>query len=142
MKQKFSTSWLSSKQTRKQRKYRGNAPYHIKHKFLSAQLSKTLRRKYNKRNLPLRKGDEVLVMRGSFRKKGKVNSIDLKSSRVILENVQRTKKDGTKVNVYFSPSVLQIQSLNLEDKKRFTLLNKNKPQKEQENIGEIKQNAS
>ena len=122
MKSKFSTSWLSSKQPRKQRKFRFNAPLHIRHRFLNAQLSKALRKKYGKRNLPLRKGDEVLVMRGSFRKrKAKVTSINLKNSKAVLENMQRSKKDGTKINVYFHPSNLQIQSLNLDDKKRISV---------------------
>jgi large subunit ribosomal protein L24 len=123
MKKKFSTSWISSKKPRKQRKYLANAPLHLKHKFLSASLSKTLRDKYNKRNIPLRKGDEVLVMRGSFKKKrAKVVSIDLKRTRVVLENLQRNKKDGTKVNVFFHPSSLQIQSLESGDKNRIKIL--------------------
>jgi large subunit ribosomal protein L24 len=125
MKSKFSTQWISSSQPRKQRKYIANAPLHIRHKFLSANLPKPLREKYGKRNLPLRKGDEVLVMRGAFRKKkAKVVSVDLKNSRVALENIQRTKKDGSKVNVFFHPSVLQIQTLNLDDKKRIASLNR------------------
>jgi len=125
VKQEFSTQWTGSVQPRKQRKYRINAPLHIKHKFLSANLSKPLREKYGKRNLPLRKGDEVLVMRGAFKKKkAKVVSVDLKNTRVALESMQRTKKDGSKVNVFFHPSVLQIQTLNLDDKQRVTALNR------------------
>lgn len=130
MKKKFSSSWNSSKLPRKQRKYLANAPLHIKHKFLNAHLSKSLREKYGKRNLPLRKGDEVLVMRGSFRKKkAKVSLIDLKKTRVALEGIQRTKKDGTKVNVFFHPSSLQIQTLELEDKERVNALNRSKNKK-------------
>jgi len=126
MKSKFSTSWISSKQPRKQHKFKANAPLHIKHKFLNANLSKTLRQKYGKRSLPLRKGDEVLVMRGSFKKKkAKVVSVDLKRTRITLENIQRTKKDGTKVAVFFAPSSLQIQILSLEDKKRIAVLDRN-----------------
>src|SRR3989344_6071353 len=117
MKNKFSTNWLSSKQPRKQRKYLANAPLHLKHKFLSAHLSKDLRKKHNKRAFPVRKGDEVLIMRGSFKKKkAKVSIVDLKRSRLSLENIQRAKKDGTKINVWFHPSSLQIISLNLDDK--------------------------
>ena len=119
MKSKFSSSWISSKQPRKQRKFRENAPLHQKHRFLSAHLSKDLRAKYGKRSLPLRKGDEVLVMRGSFKKKkAKVDSVNLKRLIVTLEGIQRTKKDGTKIAVYFYPSILQIISLNLDDRKR------------------------
>ena len=125
MKQEFSTSWISSVQPRKQHKYIANAPLHTKHKFLSANLSKELRKKYSKRNLPLRKGDEVLVMRGAFRKKkAKVASVDLKNTRVVLENIQRTKKDGSKVNVFFRPNVLQIEILSLDDKERLASLNR------------------
>ena len=125
MKSKFSTHWQASRQPRKQRKYLANAPLHLRHKFLSANLSKLLKEKYGKRNLPLRKGDEVLVMRGAFKKrKAKVVSVDLKGSRVALEAIQRTKKDGSKVNVYFHPSVLQIQTLNLDDKERVSALNR------------------
>lgn len=119
MKSEFSTAWLSSSKPRKQRKFAYNAPFHIKHIFLSANLSKELRKKHGKRSLPLRKGDEVLVMRGSFaKKKAKVSLVDLKRTRIALENIQRTKKDGTKVNVWFHPSSLQIQTLVLDDKKR------------------------
>jgi large subunit ribosomal protein L24 len=127
MKSKFSTAWQNSSKPRKQRKFMANAPFHLKHKFLSANLSKELRKKYGKRALPLRKGDEVLIMRGSFRKKkAKVSIVDLKRTRLALENIQRTKKDGTKVNVWFAPQVLQIQTLNLDDKKRIIALERNK----------------
>ena len=119
MKQKFSTSWLASCQVRKQRKYRYNAPLHLKYKFLSSNLSKELRKKYGKRSVPVKKGDVVVVMRGRFAKKeGKILDVDLKKSRVTIENFNRSKADGTKVNVYFSPSNLQIKNLNLEDRKR------------------------
>ena len=119
MKKKFSTLWISSRQIRKQKKYRHNAPLHIRHKFLSANLSKELRKKYGKKSLSVRKGDEVLVLRGSFRKKiGKIVSVDLKRGKVVIDGINRKKADGTKVSVYVRPSSLQIQSLNLEDSKR------------------------
>jgi large subunit ribosomal protein L24 len=119
MKQKFSTSWIGSVQPRKQRKFRFNAPLHVRHRFLSAHLSKELKKKYDKRSVALRKGDEVLIMRGNFaKKKGKIIEIDLRKSRVSVENINRQKKDGTKVNVYLNPSNLLVQSLNLEDGKR------------------------
>ncbi|MFH1290138.1 MAG: 50S ribosomal protein L24 [Nanoarchaeota archaeon] len=140
MKQKFSTQWISSKQPRKQRKYKANAPLHIKHKFLSSPLSKELKKKYGKRSLPVRKGDEVLIMRGSFKKKkAKIATIELKRTRIALENVQRTKKDGTKVNVWFHPSSVQIQTLALDDKKRIAVLEKGKKQTLEKQKTETKQ---
>jgi len=123
MKKKFSKKWKASKQKRKQRKYRANAPLHIKHKFLSAHLSKELRGKYKRRAFPLRKGDTVKIMRGKFKgKESKISSVNTKKAIVYLEGIQRTKKDGTKVNIPFQPSNLMITSLNLEDKKRIEAL--------------------
>ncbi len=122
MKSTFSNSWKSSIQPRKQHKYRHNAPLHIRHKFLSAHLSKDLRKKYGKRNLPLRKGDEVLVVRGAFKKKkAKVASVDHARARLTLEGIQRTKKDGTKVSVVFNPRALQIIALILDDPRRLSI---------------------
>src|SRR3989338_176397 len=46
MKNKFSTKWKESKQPRKQRKYRANAPLHLRKKFVNVNLSKELRKKY------------------------------------------------------------------------------------------------
>jgi len=139
MKNEFSTSWLGSRQIRKQRKYRYNAPMHLKHKFLSAHLSKELKEKYGKRSLPLRKGDEVLVMRGSFAdKKGKISLVDLTNSRVALEGIQRQKRDGAKVNAYFRPSALKILNLTLEDKERISALNRKQAVSEKAKIVEKK----
>jgi len=119
MKKKFSKKWIGSKQPRKQRKYRANAPLHIKHRLISANLDKELRKKYKRRSFPIRKGDHVEIMRGEFKKKtGKIAIVDLKKLRVSIEGIQKTKKDGTKVNVWFSPSNLRIKELNLDDKER------------------------
>lgn len=77
--------------------------------------------------MPLRKGDEVLVMRGSFKKKkAKIALVDLTKIKVGLEGIQRAKKDGTKVNVLFAPRALQIISLNLDDKERSAIFNRSK----------------
>nr|AJS13349.1 50S ribosomal protein L24, large subunit ribosomal protein L24 [uncultured archaeon] len=122
MKNKFSTHWNASSQPRKQRKYRANAPLHIKRKLLSVNLSKELRKKHKRRNIPARKGDNVKIMRGKFKKKtGKIVSIDTKSSKIKIEGIMIKKLDGSKVNVKIHPSNLQIIDLNLDDKKRMTV---------------------
>jgi large subunit ribosomal protein L24 len=119
MKIKFSTAWKGSKQIRKQRKYLANAPIHIKRKMLSSHLSKDLRKKYGRRNFSLRKDDMVMIMNGEFKKKtGKVSILDSKNLRIAIEGIQKTKKNGEKVNIWFSPSKLLITELNLDDKKR------------------------
>lgn len=125
MRKKFSTHWVGSRQPRKQRKYVANAPLHIRHDFVSAHLSKELRKKYGRRSFPLRKDDEIKIMRGEFKgKKGKIEIVDLKYTRVVISGIFRTKKDGTKTRVYFHPSNLMIIDLNLNDKKRMESIGK------------------
>jgi len=125
MNKKFSQHWKASKQIRKQRKYLANAPLHTKNKFVSSNLSKSLRKSYGIRSLTLRKNDEVKILRGKFDgKSGKINSVDLKKTRVTIEGIQNKKKDGTKINVYFHPSNLQIINIRSEDKKRIKRLGK------------------
>ena len=119
MKTKFSSSWKKSKQPRKQRKYRYNAPLHVKQKFVSTHLSKDLRKKYKKRNVNLRKGDSVKVMRGQFKNKSvKVDEGDVKKTSVYVDGIEIVKRDGTKSRYPIHPSNLIITEVNLEDKMR------------------------
>ncbi len=119
MKKEFSTKWQGSKQPRKQRKFAAKAPLHLRKKFVSCNLSKDLRKKYSKRTFPLRKGDEVKVMRGKYKKKqGKVTKIERKTGKIYVENIQHKKIEGSTVDVPMRASNLQIISLNLEDRKR------------------------
>ncbi len=127
MKQKFSKKWKSSKKPSKQRKYRFNAPLHIKQRFMRSLLSKELRSKYNKRNARVRKGDKVKIMRGQFRKhEGKVEKVDLKKSKVYVEGIGATKKDGTKTKYPINPSNIMIIELNIDDKMRKKALERGK----------------
>jgi len=119
MKKKFSSSWKRSKQVRKQRKYRHNAPMHTRQKYVHVHLSKELKKKYKTRNLGLKKGDKVKVVRGQFRKHtGSVERIDLKKLKVHINGIEITKKDGSKTTYLIDPSNLIITDLNLDDKMR------------------------
>lgn len=119
MKKKFSKEWKGSSKARKQRKYRFNAPLHLKQRFMSSNLSKELRKTHGRRSIELRKNDVVRVLSGKFRnKKGKIIEIDSMKERATIEGIQITKKDGSKVNLTFHPSKLQITELNTDDKKR------------------------
>lgn len=125
MKKEFSISWKSSKKPNKQRKYRINAPLHIKQKMSSSHLSKELRKKYNKRSTSLRKGDKVKIIHGNFKKhEGKVERIELGKTRVFVSGVEYTKKDGTKKMLPLNPSNLMITELNMDDKLRQKLFEK------------------
>lgn len=119
MKKQFSIKWKASKQPRKQRKYRANAPLHVRRKMMSVNLSRELMKKYGNRNFPVRNGDNVIIMRGEFKgKTGKINLVDYRKMIVAIDEIYRTKKDGTKIAIKFDPSNLQIKELNLDDKNR------------------------
>ncbi|HHW16611.1 MAG TPA: 50S ribosomal protein L24 [Methanothermobacter sp.] len=112
-----------SKQPRKQRKFLYNAPLHIRHKIMSATLSKELREEYNRRSLPVRRGDKVEIMRGDFKgHQGKIERVDLKNYKVYVEGATIQKVDGTTTYFPIHPSNLRIIELNLEDEKRIKIL--------------------
>lgn len=126
MKKKFSAGWRKSKKPSKQRKYRMNAPMHIKQKFVHCHLSSELRKKYSMRNTSLRKGDKVRIMRGKLKKhEGKVESIELKECKVFVSGSEITKKDGSKRMIAIHPSNLMITELGLDDKLRQKSLERN-----------------
>src|SRR6056297_3139806 len=112
MKKKFSKAWKKSSKPRKKRKYSANAPLSIKRKMLAVNLSKDLRKKKNKKNIVVRKGDKVKVLRGKYKgNEGKVTKVNVKKSKVYVENVQRSKIEGSKVEVPLRPSNLQIKEI-------------------------------
>jgi len=119
MKNNWSRKWIRSKQPRKQRKYRYNAPNHVRHKLLSAHLSKELKKQYGKRSIPVRKGDEVEIMNGSSRKtRGLVERVDMKKLKIYIEGVKAKKVDGSQISKPIDPSNLKIIKLNMSDKMR------------------------
>jgi large subunit ribosomal protein L24 len=84
-------------------------------------------------------------MRGKFRKKqGKISEVKLKKTRLSIEGIQRTKKDGTKIPVWFHPSKVKITNLNLDDKKRLKRIKLEKKEKSGEKETKVKgeKNAS
>ncbi|ELK36392.1 60S ribosomal protein L26 [Myotis davidii] len=81
----------------KNRKRHFNAPSHIRRKIMSSPLSKELRQKYNVRSMPIRKDDEVQVVRGHYKGQqiGKVVQVYRKKYVIYTERVQREKANGT-----------------------------------------------
>jgi len=131
MNKEFSTKWKASKRPAKQRKYRYNAPLHIKHKFLSSHLTKELRAKYKRRSIPVIKGDKVKVLRGQFKgRENKVERVDVKQTKVYITGIDRSKKDGSKSIIPIHPSNIIITELKLDDKKRKETLEKSKANEE------------
>ena len=128
MKKEFSPHWISSKQPRKQRKYRYNAPTHNRRTMMSVHLHKSLRKEYGKRALPVRKGDEVRIVRGRFSgTTGKISLVDLKALKVYVDSAKVKKVSGQEVEAPLDPSNLIITKLEIEDKKRRTFMKRKKP---------------
>lgn len=86
---------------------------------MSVNLSKDLRKKHEVRNLVVKKGDKVKILRGKFKgKEAKVTKVLIKLTKVYLEGIQTKKQDGSMVDVPLRPSNLQIIEINTEGKKR------------------------
>jgi len=129
----WSKKWVSSSQPRKQRKYRYNAPMHVRQKFVSAHLSEALRNRFGKRSLSLRKGDEVKVMRG-YKKgyRGKVDRVDLKKCKVYIEGYNFKKVDGSEMMKSIHPSNLIIVEPKMDDKRRQMIIERSRGSKKDE----------
>ncbi|MEM0217252.1 MAG: 50S ribosomal protein L24 [Candidatus Nezhaarchaeales archaeon] len=116
---------IKTKQPRKQRRLLYRAPNHIRHKLMSAHLSKDLRKQHPFRSLPLRTGDVVTVMRGDHKgHTGKVIKLDHKKFRVYIEGLVRKKVDGSEVPISIHPSKVEIIKLNLDDEWRKKIIEK------------------
>jgi len=119
MEKKWSRFWKSSTQKRKQRKYVFQAPMHIKHKFMGSHLSTELKKEWNIRTVPVRKGDTVTVLRGDNKgKSGKVTKSSLTRTRIFVEGVEVARADGSKALYPVHPSNVVITKLDLSDAKR------------------------
>ena len=114
--QNWSNDWNSSKQPTKQRKYRTNAPLHVKDKLVSANLDHELREELGTRTLKVRTGDRVKVMRGDDAgAEGIVNNIDRENTRIYVDGIEAERQDGSKSQKPLRPSNVQLVALNVED---------------------------
>ncbi|CAD5122558.1 DgyrCDS10972 [Dimorphilus gyrociliatus] len=97
---------------------------------MSAPLSKDLRTKYGVRSMPVRKEDEVQVVRGHYKGQqiGKVVQCYRKKFVLHIERIQREKANGATVNVGIHPSKVVIVKLKL-DKDRKKILDRKKSRK-------------
>mmetsp|Transcript_3889 Transcript_3889/g.13785 ORF Transcript_3889/g.13785 Transcript_3889/m.13785 type:complete len:147 (-) Transcript_3889:119-559(-) len=117
---KFSKNVTSSR--RKCRKAHFTAPSDKRRLLMSCPLSSELRQKYNVRAVPIRREDEVKVVRGSLKgREGKVVQVYRRKWVIHVERVTREKVNGATVNVGLQPSNCVITKLKI-DKDRTALL--------------------
>ena len=60
----------------------------------------------------------------------KVTSVNLKRTKISVENITQAKRDGTKANVFIHASNVQIVSLNTDDGRRVKKIEQEKSGKE------------
>ncbi|KAL6244219.1 60S ribosomal protein L26A [Rhinocladiella similis] len=109
---------------RKSRKLHYDAPSHTRRVIMSAPLSKELREKHNVRSIPIRKDDEVTVVRGTNKgREGKVTSVYRLKYLIHIERVSREKSNGQSVPIGIHPSKVIVTKLKL-DKDREKILDR------------------
>ncbi|KAK7948991.1 60S ribosomal protein uL24 [Apiospora aurea] len=116
------TKHLASASRRKSRKAHFSAPSSVRRNIMSASLSKELREKYNVRSIPIRKDDEVTIVRGGAKgREGKVTSVYRLKYVIHVDRVTREKVSGQSVPLGIHPSNCVITKLKL-DKDREDIL--------------------
>ena len=118
---------MKTKQPSKQRKRMYKAPLHKRQKMVGAHLSKELKKQLGKRSLPVRKGDEVKIMRGKHKgKTGKVEKVDLKKLKIYIETIKRARTSGEETFIPFQPSNLLIINAIVENTRRKKMIDRGK----------------
>ena len=101
-----------SSSRRVQRKYALGAPSSVKRKLMSCHLTKTLRDQYKLRSLPIKRGDEVKILKGkSKNKSGKVVQVYRKRNCIYVDKVQREKQNGQTVFLPIKPYYCVVEKL-------------------------------
>ena len=101
----------NSIQPRKQRKFRYNAPLHLRRKMVGVHLSDELKAKLStkRRSAPVHKGDRVRLMRGERKgHTGKVMDVALADLKVYVEGVTRRTAKGVEKLSPIDPSNLLL----------------------------------
>ena len=107
---KFSTSVSNSR--RKSRKAHFTAPSHERRIIMSAALSSELRNKYHVRSIPVRKDDEVSVVRGTYKgREGKVIQCYRKKWVIHIERITREKASDALFRRCFPDKLLVAEYL-------------------------------
>ncbi|GAA6056305.1 hypothetical protein JCM3770_006767, partial [Rhodotorula araucariae] len=117
---------------RKAHKAHFGAPSSVRRKIMSAPLSKELRAEYNTRSLPIRKDDEVKIVRGTYKgREGRIIQSQRKHFRLFVEGVQRDKGNGATVRIPVHASNVVLTKLKVDKDRKALLARKSKaPQTE------------
>ncbi|KAF2267037.1 ribosomal protein L24 [Lojkania enalia] len=113
---------MISSSRRKSRKAHFGAPSSVRRVNMSAPLSKELREKHNARSIPIRKDDEITIVRGTHKgREGKVTSVYRLKYCIYVNGVNREKSNGQSVPIPIDASKVVVTKLKL-DKDRENIL--------------------
>ncbi|PKC11865.1 60S ribosomal protein L26, partial [Rhizophagus irregularis] len=129
-----------SSSRRKSRKAHFSAPSSVRRKIMSAALSKELRDKYNTRSIPIRKDDEVRIVRGTFKgRDGKVLRVYRKRWVIHIDRISKEKISGNTVPVGIHPSNVVVTKLKINKDRKSLLDRKNRVLKKDEDKAKIEE---
>jgi large subunit ribosomal protein L24 len=127
---------------RRQRKALYDATTFERRRLMAVPLSRELRRRFHRRNLPLRKGDTVRVTSGSFvGREERVAKIDRRGLAVTLDNVTLKTGEEKLKPLAIRTSHLVITRLNLADSWRRRVLRVREEEVTPEERGEVPEPA-
>ena len=114
-----------SVQPRRQRKAEFTADHQSRRRRMAVPLSRELRQRYGRRSLPVRKGDTVRVLSGSYSTVGeerRVARVDRRHYRITLDNVTTKTADAKLKALPIRASHLVLTKLYLSDPWRRRIL--------------------
>ncbi len=107
-----------TKSKRKQRKRFFNLPNHKRNKIVHAKLHDDMVMEHGIKNLSIRTGDAVLVVRGEFRDmEGKVSKINRQKSQIFIDGASIEKSSGTTYDIPIHPSNVVITKIEVKKDK-------------------------
>lgn len=113
----------SSRLPRQQRKAAYNADLFERRRRMAVPLSRELRRRYGRRRIPVRKGDTVRILSGSYvGREERVAKVNLDTYSLTLDNVTGKTGDQKLKPLPIRPSHLLLTKLNLSDPWRRRIL--------------------
>ncbi|KAL0205959.1 hypothetical protein P9112_001266 [Eukaryota sp. TZLM1-RC] len=107
---------------RKQRKAHFQAPSGERRILMSAALSKELRDKHGIRSLPIRRDDEVKVVRGTHKNhEGKITEVFRKKFVIKISGLNREKANGNTVAIPVDASNVMLTRLKMTKNRESTI---------------------
>jgi large subunit ribosomal protein L26e len=120
---KFSSLVSSSRRKNRKRYFQSHSNF--RRTMMSSPLSKNLQLKYNVKSLPIRKDDEVKIIRGNMKGKiGKVIQCHRKNFSIYIEDITCFKTGKSLSYVPISSSNVVITNLTLTNERKLSFLKK------------------